>query len=146
MRSENPLVREQMLDLGPYHPVSSMPAVIRDLSIAIDAAANAEALGDAVRSALGEREALVEHVALLSETPYEALPCTARERIGIAPGQKNVLVRVVLRALDRTLTADECNHLRDEIYAALHQGTAWQWVTAAPHPSRPNGGPSGSGG
>jgi phenylalanyl-tRNA synthetase alpha chain len=63
-----------------------------------------EELGDAVRAALGERAELVESVEVLSETPYRALPPAAVARLGIAPEQKNVLLRVVLRALDRTLT------------------------------------------
>jgi phenylalanyl-tRNA synthetase alpha chain len=49
-------------------------------------------------------------------------------RLGISPGQRNVLLRVVLRALERTLTHEECNTLRDDIYAALHRGTAWEWA------------------
>jgi phenylalanyl-tRNA synthetase alpha chain len=83
-----------------------------------------------VRAALGEGAEVVEAVAVLSETPYDALPEAARARIGIAPGQRNVLVRVVLRALDRTLTHAECNALRNAVYAALHRGTAWQWATS----------------
>jgi phenylalanyl-tRNA synthetase alpha chain len=68
---------------------------------------------------------------VLSETPCEALPPAAIQRLGISPGQKNVLLRVVLRALDRSLTHAECNELRDTLYAALHRGTAWQWAAAA---------------
>jgi len=34
-----------------------------------------------------------------------------------------------LRALDRTLTHDECNQLRDAIYAALHEGSVHQWAS-----------------
>jgi phenylalanyl-tRNA synthetase alpha chain len=44
--------------------------------------------------------------------------------------QTNLLVRVVLRSLDRTLTHDECNELRDVIYAALHRGTHHVWATS----------------
>jgi phenylalanyl-tRNA synthetase alpha chain len=40
-----------------------------------------------------------------------------------------VLVRVTLRHPSRTLTADEANGLRDEIYEALHEGTAHQWAS-----------------
>ena len=53
-------------------------------------------------------------------TPAAQLPPAAVARIGIAPEQTNLLVRVVLRSLDRTLTHDECNELRDVIYMALH--------------------------
>jgi phenylalanyl-tRNA synthetase alpha chain len=34
----------------------------------------------------------------------------------------NVLVRLVLQPLDRTLTDAEANALRDRVYLALHQG------------------------
>ncbi len=129
LRSADPRVVEQMLDLVPYRPVSSMPPVRRDLSLVLAGDATTEDLGDAVRAALGPRADVVESVEVVSETPYAALPPIAAARLGMAPGQKNVLLRIVLRALDRTLTHDECNELRDRIYGALHRGTAWQWAT-----------------
>lgn len=132
LRSEDPRIASQLLDLEPYRPVSVMPAVKRDLSIVIGENQTPEELGDAVRAALGERARLVESVVVLSETPYAALPASAVARMGISPGQRNVLLRVVLRALERTLTHQECNTLRDDIYAALHRGTAWEWA-ARPH-------------
>jgi phenylalanyl-tRNA synthetase alpha chain len=128
LRSADPRIASQLLDLEPYVSVSSMPAVRRDLSLALAEEDTPEELGDAVRAALGERAELVESVEVLSETPYRALPPAAVARMGIALGQKNVLLRVVLRALDRTLTHEECNSLRDAIYAALHRGTAWEWA------------------
>jgi hypothetical protein len=55
------------------------------------------------------------------------------------PGQRNRLVRVVLRHLERTLTDDEANALRDRVYAAVHQGTRHQWALAPERvPSRPH--------
>ncbi|HYO71426.1 MAG TPA: hypothetical protein VEU33_35635, partial [Archangium sp.] len=87
-----------------------------------------EELGDRVRATMGPQAEVVETVEVLSETPYEALPPAAIQRLGISPGQKNVLLRVVLRALDRSLTHAECNELRDTLYAALHRGKAWQWA------------------
>jgi phenylalanyl-tRNA synthetase alpha chain len=128
LRSADPRIASQMLDLEPYRPVSSMPAVRRDLSLVLGEEDTPEELGDAVRAALGARAELVESVEVRSETPYGALPAAAVARLGIAPGQKNVLLRVVLRALDRTLTHEECNVLRDDIYAALHRGSSWEWA------------------
>jgi phenylalanyl-tRNA synthetase alpha chain len=128
LRSRDPRIGGQMLDLAPYRPVSSMPPVRRDLSIAVREDDSAEELGDRVRAALGPRAAAVEEIAVVSETPLAALPAAARARLGIGPGQKNVLLRVVLRDLERTLTADEANALRDQIYAALHRGTAHSWA------------------
>jgi len=131
LRSQDARVAAQLLDLEPYRPVSAMPAVRRDLSLVLEGDATPEDLGDAVRDALGARAEVVEAVEVLSETGHDALPPAAVVRLGIRPGQKNVLLRVVLRALERTLTHEECNHLRDEIYAALHRGSAWQWASAA---------------
>ncbi|MFD8496437.1 hypothetical protein [Amycolatopsis sp. NPDC059657] len=113
----------QMTDLAPYHPVSPMPAIRRDVSIAVDADDLAEDLGDRVRTALGDDADCVESVEILSETPCSALPPQALERLGARPGQKNVLVKIVLRHLARTLSDPEANALRDRVYAALHQGS-----------------------
>lgn len=131
LRATDPRIAAQMADLAPYRAVSAMPPVERDLSIAADPGDTAEDLGDRVRAALGDRAAAVERVAVVSQTGYDALPAAARARIGLAPGQRNLLVRVVLRDLERTLTAAEANELRDRIYAALHRGAAHQWASRA---------------
>jgi phenylalanyl-tRNA synthetase alpha chain len=112
--------------------VSARPAIRRDLSVAVAAGDLAEDLGDRVREALGADAACVESVQILQRTPTAALPEQARARLGAAAGQDNLLVRVVLRDLDRTLTGQEANVLRDRIYAAIHQGSEYQWVTGRP--------------
>jgi phenylalanyl-tRNA synthetase alpha chain len=128
LRSTDVRIARQMCDLTAYHTVSTMPAVQRDLSLVVAADADAEQLGDGVRAALGTRTDVVETIEVRAETPYAALPLAAVRRLGIIPGQKNVLLRVVLRALDRTLTHSECNQLRNEIYAALHRGAVSEWA------------------
>jgi phenylalanyl-tRNA synthetase alpha chain len=128
LRSADPRIAGQMTDLTAYRPVSAMPPVRRDLSVAVEADEGAEDLGDRVRDALGPDADAVEEVGVLAETPYHQLPPQASARLGIRPGQKNVLVRVVLRHLERTLTDEEANQLRDRVYAALHRGTAHQWA------------------
>jgi phenylalanyl-tRNA synthetase alpha chain len=143
LRSTEPRVAAQMGDLAAYVPVSAMPPVRRDLSIAVDnavdiavdiaaadagAAAVGEELGDRVREALGPDARSVESVEVLAVTPAAELPAKARERLGIRPGQSNALLRVVLRDLERTLSAEEANQLRDRIYAAIHQGDRYQWA------------------
>jgi phenylalanyl-tRNA synthetase alpha chain len=57
-----------------------------------------------------------------------AISALRRARLGITPGQKNVLPRVVIRDLERTLESAEANRLRDEIYAALHEGGVQSWA------------------
>ena len=133
LRSTDPRVEAQMQDLAPYQPVSHMPPIRRDMSVAVwshdgpdlhSEEGWVETLGDRVREALGAAAELVESVQILSETPYDLLPPAARARLGIQPGQVNLLVRVTLRGLDRTLTDATANAMRDDIYAALHQGSA----------------------
>ncbi|HEY2507943.1 MAG TPA: hypothetical protein VGI58_15615 [Streptosporangiaceae bacterium] len=128
LRSADPRIAGQMLDLAPYRPVSSQPAVRRDLSIAVDADEDDETLGDQVREALGPDADAVEDVAILSRTPCADLPPAALGRLGARPQQHNLLVRVVLRRVDRTLTDSEANRLRDRIYAAVHHGETRQWA------------------
>jgi phenylalanyl-tRNA synthetase alpha chain len=133
LRSSDPAIAAQLADLGPYRPVSAMPAIRRDISIAVDPGDVAEDLGDRVRTALGEEATCVESVQILQETPCATLPAPALARLGARAGQKNVLIRIVLRHLEKTLSDREANTMRDRIYAALHQGTAHQW---ARHPQR----------
>ncbi|MET9018960.1 hypothetical protein ABZV93_03150 [Actinopolymorpha sp. NPDC004070] len=133
LRSADPRVAAQMQDRTAYRPVSHQPPVRRDLSVVVDADVDtsAELLGDRVRAALGADADVVETVEVLAETAYDDLPAPARARLGIAPGQRNVLVRMVVRALDRTLTDADANRLRDQVYAELHQGAASQWAAGA---------------
>jgi phenylalanyl-tRNA synthetase alpha chain len=128
LRSCDPRISSQMLDLQPYRPASSQPAMQRDLSIAVDASLSAEELGDRVRAALAERSGAIESVEVLAETSWLELSVAARRRLGIAPSQKNVLLRVVIRDLERTLTSAEANVLRDEIYSVLHEGDVRMWA------------------
>ena len=128
LRSTDPRVTAQMLDLTPYRPVSNQPPIRRDLSLAVEDSRTLEELGDRVRSALGVRAEQVEAVEVVSKTPGSALPESAAARLGLAPGQKNVLVRLTIRDLQRTLTHDEANEIRDLVYAALHEGTVWTFA------------------
>jgi phenylalanyl-tRNA synthetase alpha chain len=122
LRTTDARVASQMLDLEPYRVVSHMPPVTRDLSLMVAEELTKEELGDSVRRALGERAAAVELIAVRGETAYAELPPQAVARMGARPGQKNVLLRVVLRDLERTLTHSEANALRNTIYRALHRG------------------------
>jgi phenylalanyl-tRNA synthetase alpha chain len=130
LRSRDSRVASQMLDLAPYRPVSAQPAVRLDLSVAVGPDEDSETLGDRVRAALGPDADAVEDVRIISSAERAELPPAAIARIGLRPGQRNLLVRVVLRRLDRTLTDPEANDLRDRIYAAIHQGSRQQWAAS----------------
>lgn len=123
LRSSDPRVSAQMQDLQPYQPVSMLPPIRRDLSVVVAWGTNEEVIGDRVRAALGDRVEDLESVELLSSTAYDDLPANARRRLGIGLGQANALVRLSLRPIERTLTSDEANRLRDAVYVAIHEGT-----------------------
>jgi phenylalanyl-tRNA synthetase alpha chain len=131
LRSSDSRVAAQMRDLGPYYPVSAQPSIRRDLSLAVAGDATPEELGARVRETLGQSTECIEAVEVLSETPAAALPAAAAARLGIGPDQKNVLLRLMLRHPTRTLTAEEANGLRDEVYAALHAGSVHTWAGGA---------------
>jgi phenylalanyl-tRNA synthetase alpha chain len=131
LRSGDARVAGQMLSLEPYREVSAMPATTRDLSIAVAADVDDEELGDRVRRALDPDDLdAVEEVRVVNETSAAGLPPQAIARLGLRPGQKNVLVRLVLRHLTRTLTAEQGNAIRNRVYAAVHEGDAHQWAAA----------------
>jgi phenylalanyl-tRNA synthetase alpha chain len=130
LRSGHPDVQSQLLDLAPYRPVSAMPEIRRDLSLVLDSVAEAdvELLGDLARTALGTDADVLAALEVRSVTPTAELPSAAVERLRMGPGQVNVLVRLVLQPLDRTLTDREANALRDRVYVALHRGEVLELI------------------
>lgn len=123
LRSGDPGVARQMLNLAPYEPVSNQPATQRDMSICV-ADPDMELLGDRIRDALGERSEWVENVELLRSSDHASVPEPARKRQGMSPGQQNLLIRITLRSLDGSISKEEANRVYDLVYAKLHEGTA----------------------
>jgi phenylalanyl-tRNA synthetase alpha chain len=138
LRSDDPRVAGQLLDLAPYRVVSTHPPVVRDLSVAVDDADLAEDLGDRVREALGDAADAVEAVELVATTSGDELSAVARQRLGLVDGQRNALVRLTLRHPTRTLRREEANALRDRVWAALHRGDhAVALARSTEHATRP---------
>jgi phenylalanyl-tRNA synthetase alpha chain len=123
LRSSDTRIARQMLNLDPYEPVSNQPATYRDMSICV-ADPDMELLGDRIRDALGERGGWVESVELIQASGYASVPEQARNRLGMSPGQQNLLIRVTLRSLDCSISKEEANLVYDLVYAKLHEGTA----------------------
>lgn len=122
LRAPDPRIQEQMTHLEPWTPVSTLPAISRDLSIVIDQEDDDETIGDRIRTAVADRLEDLETVSVVARTQYDELPENARSRLGINRDQVNALVRIVFRPLHRTLTDSETNSLRDRVYLAVHQG------------------------
>lgn len=124
LRSTNPKIACQMKDLEPYNEVSNQPAILRDMSYSVPKDYVEEDINEDIRSALGDAVEVLESVEVLAETKYKDLPQKIRLRLGIDSSQKNVLVRVTLRHLEKTLTKAEANQLYNLIYNKVNHGTA----------------------
>jgi len=124
LRSTNPRIAEQMTNLEPYEEVSNQPAIKRDMSYSVPTAYVEEDISSDIRGALKDKIDTLEEVEILSETPYDSLPAIARERLGCQPGQKNVLVRVTLRHLEKSITNEEANAIYEQVYKGVNKGTA----------------------
>lgn len=122
LRTPDPRVASQMLDLSPYRRVSNQPAIRRDISVAVAKELSPEEVGDRVREALGSDAIHLEAVEVIAEASYGELPESAIKRLGMGRGQKNVLLRLVIRHLTRNLTSEDANQLRDRTYRAVHEG------------------------
>lgn len=128
LRADNPRIANQMLDLEPWRHVSPLPAIRRDISVVLSAVEDEETLGDKIRTTLGDDAKVIESVDILSHTTHESLPQSARTCLGTQAGQVNVLLRIVLRPVDRTLTSDEANVIRNTIYQAVHDGPVLELI------------------
>lgn len=123
LRSTNPKIAMQMKDLEKYHEVSRQPAIQRDMSYSVPVGYVEEDINEDIREALGDKQNILESVEILSEATYKDLPPKIQERLGIANDQKNILVRIILRHLERTLENKEANQIYDDIYKKINYGT-----------------------
>ena len=123
LRSSNPKIAEQMTDLEPYHEVSNQPAIKRDMSYVVPQEYVEEDLNEDIRKSLDGKLKILESVEILNQTPYVDLSENVRKRLGCNPSQKNVLVRITLRDLERTLTNEEANQIYEQIYGKINKGT-----------------------
>jgi phenylalanyl-tRNA synthetase alpha chain len=123
LRSKNPKIAEQMLNLEPYREISNQPAIKRDLSYSVPSSYVEEDISADIRTALGDKVDTLESVETLSETQYAELPEIAKKRLGCDNLQKNVLVRITLRHLERSITNDEANQIYESVYTQINKGS-----------------------
>ena len=122
LRSSNPRIVAQMHGLEKYKEVSLQPPISRDLSYSVSEAQVEEDISQNIEDAMGKWLAALESVQLLSETDYKDLSDTAKLKLGIKLGQKNVLVRITLRDLNRSITKQEANQIYNQIYSKVNGG------------------------
>jgi phenylalanyl-tRNA synthetase beta chain len=107
-------VLERIARLVPkYEPLSKFPAMTRDLNLIVDEAIRWADLQATISSAAGEQLAEVRYLD------------TYRDPAKDGPGKKRLLFSMSLRSLDRTLTGEEVDQVRDRVVQACsHQHAA----------------------
>ncbi len=123
IRSTDLRVIKQMSDMGNFNPVSDQPAISRDMSYVVDKDDSEEDICEIIRNVFGDKGDLLEEVKILERTSYEKLHPVAREKLGAHEGQDNVLIRIILRHPDKTLTKKEAAELYTMAYPKLHKGS-----------------------
>ena len=123
LRDTNERVQAQMHDLQPWRAVSRLPSITRDISLAVTPGQSEELLTEKMLLAAGGSSGWIEEMQIIGRWEEAQLPAQAIERLGLLPGQENVLLRVVLRDCSRSITAAEANALYQRIQTALHEGS-----------------------
>jgi phenylalanyl-tRNA synthetase alpha chain len=123
IRSTDPRIIKQMTNMEPFKSVSDQPAMSRDISYCVDKNYSEEDICEKIRDAFGEHADLLEEVTIIGRTHYNDMPEIARVKLGAHPDQDNVLVRIILRHPDKTLTKSEANVLYTDAYPKLHEGS-----------------------
>jgi phenylalanyl-tRNA synthetase alpha chain len=122
LRDQNERVQAQMHDLNPWSAVSRLPSIARDISLALTPGLSEEVLTERMLQAAGDCSDWIEEMQVKGRWQFTDLPKQAIERLGLLPGQENVLLRVVLRDCSRSITTAEANTLYSKIQSALHEG------------------------
>jgi phenylalanyl-tRNA synthetase alpha chain len=122
LRDQNVRVQAQMHDLNPWTAVSRLPSIARDISLAVTPGLSEEVLTERMLQAAGDCSGWIEEMQVKGRWEFLDLPVQAIERLGLLPGQENVLLRVVLRDCSRSITTAEANALYADIQAAMHEG------------------------
>ena len=123
IRSVDPRVIKQMTNMEKFKNVSNQPAISRDMSYCVNKNDTEEDICEEIRNVFGDKSELLEQVEILERTPFDKLNPIARKKLGALEEQDNVLVKIILRHPDKTLTKERANELYDLAYPKLNKGT-----------------------
>ena len=121
LSSKDNKIKSQLENLTKYKEISKQPSIKRDLSLAVKRDVLLEEITDKIvlKYILANK---IESIEVLEETSYENLLPIAVERLGINIDQKNLLLRIVLRDIEKSITNIEANKIYSEIYDLVHEG------------------------
>lgn len=123
IRSTEPRIAKQMLNIDRFKEVSNKPPISRDMSYCVPENYTEEDICEEIKEAFGDEAYLIEDVKISARTKYDDLPQIAKDRLGALEGQDNVLVKIMLRHPDKTLTKEQANVLYDQAYPRLNRGS-----------------------
>ncbi len=121
LRSKDPRIEKQMKNLDKYIPVSNQPPTTRVLSYSASEEKTEEDVCEEIMDSLGKNAKYIEEIQY-SEVPYQELPERAKERLGILPSQKNIIVTLILRSPEGTLERKLVNDWMQNLYPKLNEG------------------------
>ena len=122
LRSEDPRISKQMLNIDRYTSVSNQPATKRVLSYSASADKNIEDVCEALREVLGPNTSCLEKVEV-QIIPYTELLEKARKNLGIKPDQVNIVTTLTFRSVEKSLPKEVVNSWMKDIYPKLNEGT-----------------------
>lgn len=122
LRSENPRIKHQMLNLEKFIIVSDQPATKRVLSYSTSIGKSEEDICEEIRDELKQNAIFIEKIEY-SEILYENLPEKAKINLGIHPNQKNVVVTLTFRSLENSLPKKTVNSWVQNLYPKLNKGS-----------------------
>ncbi len=122
LRSTDARIARQMASLSPYEPVSNQPAAKRDMSLTVSDP-DMEIIGARIREVLGDRADWLEEIVMVAAHAWDDVPPVARERLGMAPGHTNLLIRLMMRSPSESIPKETANEIYDAVYDELHEGS-----------------------
>lgn len=99
-----------------------MPKITRDMSYCISAGDTEEDICENIKNSCDDYS-VIEEVSIISRVAYKDLNEIAINKLGAIPGQDNVLVRIILRHPDKTLTKEFAEETYKNIYTKVNKGT-----------------------
>ena len=128
LRSDDSRIKSQMENLDKYVSVSKYPAIRRDLSISVDKNLNEEDICERIQDIL-EDKSVIEEICIVSETDYKDLPEIAIKRLNISDNQKNILLKIIIRSHNHSLTQEEANDISKKIYMVLDETESGGYIS-----------------
>lgn len=121
LRSSDPRIKRQMVNLDKFVKVSNQPATKRVLSYSTSVDKTEEDVCEEIRDELGPNSVYIEEIEYF-EIPYGQLSAKAIKNLGIRPDQKNIVATLIFRSPEGSLHRTMVNEWMQHLYPRLNKG------------------------